>query len=139
MPGAAPPADGQGKQGNNQKKNGQSNRNKGNKNRENGQESGVSSPTKEMASLNMDATPSSNGHASAPTANGAVPAQETAAPAGSGPLSPEDKKRRALQKKLGAIDALKALKAEGKKLEKTQEKKIEAEAEIRKELQDLGN
>ena len=53
------------------------------------------------------------------------------------PLTPEDKKRRALQKKLGAIEALKAKRESGEKLEKTQEKKIEAEAEVRKELADL--
>lgn len=54
------------------------------------------------------------------------------------PLTPEDKKRRALQKKLGAIEALKARRAAGEKLEKTQEKKIEAEEEVRKELAELA-
>lgn len=53
-------------------------------------------------------------------------------------LSPEDKKRRALQKKLGAIEALKAKRDAGEKLEKTQEKKIEAEAEVRAELSQLS-
>ena len=54
------------------------------------------------------------------------------------PLTPEDKKRRALQKKLGAIEALKAKRAAGEKLEKTQEKKIDAEAEVKKELAEVG-
>lgn len=54
------------------------------------------------------------------------------------PLTPEDKKRRALQKKLGAIEALKARRDAGEKLEKTQEKKIEAEDEVRKELDELA-
>jgi len=53
-------------------------------------------------------------------------------------LTPEDKKRRALQKKLGAIEALKARRAAGEKLEKTQEKKIEAEDEVKKELSELA-
>jgi translation initiation factor 2A len=53
-------------------------------------------------------------------------------------LTPEDKKRRALQKKLGAIEALKARRAAGEKLEKTQEKKIEAEDEVKKELSELS-
>lgn len=58
--------------------------------------------------------------------------------AAASPLTPEDKKRRALQKKLGAIEALKARRAAGEKLEKTQEKKIEAEDEVKKELSELA-
>ncbi|ORY90083.1 eukaryotic translation initiation factor eIF2A-domain-containing protein [Leucosporidium creatinivorum] len=49
-------------------------------------------------------------------------------------LSSDDKKRRALMKKLTAIDQLKAKKAAGEKLELTQHKKLDSEAEIRKEL-----
>ncbi|GAA6062758.1 hypothetical protein JCM10212_005554 [Sporobolomyces blumeae] len=53
-------------------------------------------------------------------------------------LSPEDKKRRAIVKKLTAIEQLKAKKAAGEKLELTQHKKLESEAELRKELEALG-
>ncbi|KAK4699480.1 translation initiation factor 2A, partial [Phenoliferia sp. Uapishka_3] len=49
-------------------------------------------------------------------------------------LSSDDKKRRALMKKLTAIDQLKTKKESGEKLELTQYKKLESEAEIRKEL-----
>lgn len=58
--------------------------------------------------------------------------------AASGALSPEDKKRRAIVKKLTAIDQLKVKKAAGEKLELTQHKKLESEAELRKELAALG-
>ncbi|BGP21307.1 eukaryotic translation initiation factor 2A [Rhodotorula toruloides] len=53
-------------------------------------------------------------------------------------LSPEDKKRRAIVKKLNAIEQLKVKKAAGEKLELTQHKKLENEAELRKELEALG-
>ena len=52
-------------------------------------------------------------------------------------LSSDDKKRRALMKKLTAIDQLKVKKASGEKLELTQHKKLESEEEIRKELASL--
>ncbi|KAK4052206.1 hypothetical protein OIO90_004428 [Microbotryomycetes sp. JL221] len=55
-------------------------------------------------------------------------------------LSPDDKKRRALVKKLTAIEQLKVKRDAGEKLELTQVKKLDSEAEIRKELAalDLG-
>ncbi|PLW34016.1 hypothetical protein PCASD_22333 [Puccinia coronata f. sp. avenae] len=53
-------------------------------------------------------------------------------------LSPEDKKRRSLMKKLTAIEQLKERRKRGEKLEITQIKKIESEAETRKELEALG-
>lgn len=70
----------------------------------------------------------------------AAAAEPTAAEveAASGALSPEDKKRRAIVKKLTAIDQLKVKKAAGEKLELTQHKKLESEAELRKELAALG-
>lgn len=57
-----------------------------------------------------------------------------------GPLSPspEEKKRRALHKKLRAIEELKMRQASGEKLEDTQVKKIATESEIRRELDKLG-
>ncbi|KAK4050388.1 hypothetical protein OIV83_003457 [Microbotryomycetes sp. JL201] len=74
--------------------------------------------------------------------SGNDPAAETvvAAPAAapepesSSALSPDDKKRRALVKKLTAIEQLKVKRDAGEKLELTQHKKLESEAEIRKEL-----
>ena len=52
-------------------------------------------------------------------------------------LSADDKKRRALMKKLTAIEQLKVKKLAGEKLELTQHKKLDSEAEIRKELAEL--
>ncbi|KAA1106833.1 hypothetical protein PGTUg99_013885 [Puccinia graminis f. sp. tritici] len=55
-----------------------------------------------------------------------------------GALSPEDKKKRSLMKKLTAIEQLKDRRKRGEKLEITQIKKIDSEAETRKELEALG-
>ena len=52
--------------------------------------------------------------------------------------SPQDKKIRALLKKLRAIDDLKMRRAGGEKLEGTQIKKMETEDGVRKELEALG-
>ena len=57
-------------------------------------------------------------------------------PGGGG--TPQDKKARALLKKLRAIDDLKMRRAGGEKLEGTQIKKMDTEEEVRKELQSLG-
>lgn len=57
-------------------------------------------------------------------------------PGGGG--NPQDKKIRALLKKLRAIDDLKMRRAGGEKLEGTQKKKMETEDEVRKELGGLG-
>ena len=93
------------------------------------------------------ASPAQQPEPSAPATNGATAPTTPARPSLSNgisqmdigsPLTPEDKKRRALQKKLGAIEALKAKRDSGEKLEKTQEKKIEAEAEVKRELAELG-
>ncbi|KAI0294651.1 eukaryotic translation initiation factor eIF2A-domain-containing protein [Multifurca ochricompacta] len=54
------------------------------------------------------------------------------------PLDPVQKKVRNLNKKLKAIDDLKEKAARGERLEATQLKKIESEADIRKELATLG-
>lgn len=52
--------------------------------------------------------------------------------------TPQDKKLRALLKKLRAIDDLKMRRAGGEKLEGTQIKKMETEEEVRRELEGLG-
>lgn len=81
----------------------------------------------------------------APKTNGAVPAQDViepspdftvTSPGGGG--TPQDKKVRALLKKLRAIDDLKMRRAGGEKLEGTQIKKMDTEDEVRKELDTLG-
>ncbi|KAL6721065.1 hypothetical protein ACLMJK_000165 [Lecanora helva] len=54
------------------------------------------------------------------------------------PAGPQDKKIRALLKKLRAIDDLKMRRAGGEKLEGTQIKKMETEDAIRRELEGLG-
>ncbi|KAH9915267.1 translation initiation factor eIF-2A [Epithele typhae] len=57
---------------------------------------------------------------------------------GDGGLDPTAKKVRNLSKKLKAIDELKEKQQKGERLEATQLKKIDTEAEIRKELAGLG-
>ncbi|KAF8598168.1 hypothetical protein BDV93DRAFT_609958 [Ceratobasidium sp. AG-I] len=52
-------------------------------------------------------------------------------------VSPKEKKIKALQKKLQAIEQLKARQEKGDKLELTQVQKIEGEAALRKELEEL--
>jgi len=80
--------------------------------------------------------------ASAPSPSPApAPAQETrelsvTSPGAGG--SPQEKKIRALLKKLRAIDDLKMRRAGGEKLEGTQIKKMDTEDEIRRELEGLG-
>jgi len=56
---------------------------------------------------------------------------------GVGTKEPQDKKVRALLKKIRAIEELKMRQAGGEKLEDTQIKKIQTEAAVRKELRDL--
>jgi len=56
---------------------------------------------------------------------------------GTGAKEPQDKKVRALLKKIRAIEELKMRQATGEKLEDTQVKKIQTEGTVRKELRDL--
>lgn len=83
-----------------------------------------------------------NGVSAAPSPAPAVTEVETP-PTTPGPgldsaLDPVAKKIRNLNKKLKAIDELKEKAKRGGRLEATQLKKIEGEADIRKELQNLG-
>lgn len=80
---------------------------------------------------------------SSPAANGTrvkaaqeAPELSVTSPGGGG--TPQDKKTRALLKKLRAIDDLKMRRAGGEKLEGTQMKKMDTEDEVRKELEGLG-
>lgn len=79
-------------------------------------------------------TPAVNG-TSAKAPQGA-PELSVTSPGGGG--TPQEKKTRALLKKLRAIDDLKMRRAGGEKLEGTQIKKMDTEDEIRKELEGLG-
>ncbi len=65
-----------------------------------------------------------------------APELSVTSPGGGG--TPQDKKARALLKKLRAIDDLKMRRAGGEKLEGTQIKKMGTEDEVRKELESLG-
>ena len=65
-----------------------------------------------------------------------APELSVTSPGGGG--TPQDKKTRALLKKLRAIDDLKMRRAGGEKLEGTQIKKMDTEDEVRKELEGLG-
>ena len=67
-----------------------------------------------------------------------VPPPKLTASSPSNDNAPQDKKIRALLKKLRAIDDLKMRRAGGEKLEGTQIKKMETEDDVRKELQCLG-
>ncbi|GJE88109.1 translation initiation factor eIF2A [Phanerochaete sordida] len=75
-----------------------------------------------------------NGSGAATPANGSVPSTPAIDASG---LDPIAKKVRNLNKKLKAIDELKEKQKKGERLEATQLKKIETEAEIRKELSGL--
>lgn len=66
-----------------------------------------------------------------------APAVSVTSPGG-GSGGPQDKKIRALLKKLRAIDDLKMRRAGGEKLEGTQIKKMDTEDEVRRELEGLG-
>ena len=65
-----------------------------------------------------------------------APELSVTSPGGGG--GPQDKKIRALLKKLRAIDDLKMRRAGGEKLEGTQIKKMDTEDEVRRELEGLG-
>ncbi|KAI0781547.1 translation initiation factor eIF-2A [Trametes elegans] len=84
----------------------------------------------------IDIPPAPNGSAevAAAAANGSVPPT----PGADGALDPTAKKVRNLNKKLKAIEELKEKQKKGERLEATQLKKIDTEAEIRKELSGLG-
>ena len=79
-------------------------------------------------------TPASNG----PSAKAPLEAPELSVTSPGGGGTPQDKKTRALLKKLRAIDDLKMRRAGGEKLEGTQIKKMDTEDEVRKELEGLG-
>ncbi|GAA6038641.1 hypothetical protein JCM8097_009461 [Rhodosporidiobolus ruineniae] len=90
---------------------------------------------------NGDSSSAANSGASTPLPPpvpvAAVP-EPTPEPEAPGALSAEDKKRRAIVKKLTAIEQLKAKKAAGEKLELTQHRKLDTEVELRKELEALN-
>lgn len=82
--------------------------------------------------------PTANGRAKQPPPLPPVEAPDvTVTSPGSGG-GPQDKKIRALLKKLRAIDDLKMRRAGGEKLEGTQLKKMDTEEEVRNELEGLG-
>ena len=114
IPGAPPPgapANAEDPLANRRKKKGGDKKGKGTKNNAQ-QEDGAGS-----------STPASGTATPQPVPELAPPVPEVPAPEPS--LSPEDKKRRAIVKKLTAIEQLKAKKAAGEKLELTQHKKLE--------------
>ncbi|KAK4690194.1 translation initiation factor 2A, partial [Lecanoromycetidae sp. Uapishka_2] len=75
---------------------------------------------------------------STPAPKPAPPAPEVSITSPNSGADPQDKKIRALLKKLRAIDDLKMRRAGGEKLEGTQIKKMDTEDEIRRELEGLG-
>lgn len=72
-------------------------------------------------------TPKKGGKKKPVSAAAPIPDAVTGVAAVEAPLSPEDKKRRALKKKLDAIEGLKERKAKGDMLEQTQLGKIASE------------
>jgi len=86
-------------------------------------------PNKQNLSINSKAAP-------APAAPMAAPELSVTSP---DKVSPNEKKRRALLKKMRAIDDLKMREAGGEKLEDTQIKKIATEAAVQAELDALGS
>ncbi|GAA5890411.1 hypothetical protein JCM16303_000171 [Sporobolomyces ruberrimus] len=129
IPGAPPPGapvNAEDPLANRRKKKGGDKKGKGNKGQQQQAEDGAGS-----------STPASGTATPAPVPELPPPVPEV--PAVEPSLSPEDKKRRAIVKKLTAIEQLKSKKAAGEKLELTQHKKLESEAELRKELDALGS
>ncbi|KZV68091.1 translation initiation factor eIF-2A [Peniophora sp. CONT] len=90
-------------------------------------------PTRASANPNGGANGSANGNGKAPVKEVEV-VQAEIEPVADPALDPVAKKLRNLNKKLKAIDELKEKQGRGERLEATQLKKIESEAEIRKEL-----
>ncbi|KAL8733520.1 MAG: hypothetical protein Q9181_003553 [Wetmoreana brouardii] len=80
--------------------------------------------------------PRSNGVVLPPPATEPPPDLTVTSPGSAG--TPQDKKIRALLKKLRAIDDLKMRRAGGEKLEGTQIKKMDTEDDVRRELEGLG-
>jgi len=93
---------------------------------------GLAPPTDEPA------TPKKGGKKKPVSAAAPIP-DATPAAAVEAPLSPEDKKRRALKKKLDAIEGLKERKARGDVLEQTQLGKIATEARRASALDDADD
>jgi translation initiation factor 2A len=81
-------------------------------------------------------TPAPNGQIATSGSIPEPPDLTVTSPGGGG--SPQEKKIRALTKKLRAIDDLKMRRAGGEKLEATQIKKMDTEDAVRKELESLG-
>ncbi|RPD55709.1 translation initiation factor eIF-2A [Lentinus tigrinus ALCF2SS1-7] len=104
---------------------------KGAKDKEGAKKEGVEG----SARPSIDIPVNGNGNAEA-AANDAASVPPT--PGAEGGLDPIAKKVRNLNKKLKAIEELKEKQKKGERLEATQLKKIDTEAEIRKELSGLG-
>ncbi|KAI8974220.1 translation initiation factor eIF-2A [Trametes punicea] len=104
--------------------------------KEGGKKDGAATPTGGEASArpSIDIPPNGGVEVVTAAANGSVPPT----PGGDGGLDPTAKKIRNLNKKLKAIEELKEKQKKGERLEATQLKKIDTEAEIRKELAALG-
>ncbi|KAI4155190.1 MAG: hypothetical protein LQ341_000223 [Variospora aurantia] len=92
--------------------------------------------SREQQSSKLPPGPKTNGMSSAPAASEPAPDLTVTSPGSGG--SPQDKKVRALLKKLRAIDDLKMRRAGGEKLEGTQIRKMDTEDEVRQELDSLG-
>jgi len=106
-----------------------------------GKKGGAQQQQQDGANGDSSSAPGSGAATPAPAPEPAaapVPALAPPIPVVEPTLSPEDKKRRAIVKKLTAIEQLKVKKAQGEKLELTQHKKLDSEAELRKELAALG-
>ncbi|KAI4260026.1 MAG: hypothetical protein LQ352_000522 [Teloschistes flavicans] len=92
--------------------------------------------SQEQYSNKSTPTPKTNGVTQQHLASEPLPDLTVTSPGGAG--TPQDKKIRALLKKLRAIDELKMRRAGGEKLEGTQIKKMDTEDDVRKELDGLG-
>ena len=90
------------------------------------------SNTKAKTSSSTDANPGANGD------NNSTPPEGQASNTGRPPMPPEEKRIRALLKKLRSIETLKQRRINGDKLEDTQILKINSEPNVRKELSELG-
>ncbi|KIY51856.1 translation initiation factor eIF-2A [Fistulina hepatica ATCC 64428] len=109
------------------------------------QESPEGSPPRETPAKNGKANGKMNGHVKSRPGSVSVPSPDLAVATPATPATPVDstldpvaKKIRNLSKKLKAIDELKEKAMRGERLEATQLKKMDGEADIRKELDALS-
>ncbi|KAF7359064.1 Eukaryotic translation initiation factor 2A [Mycena sanguinolenta] len=108
------------------------------KRKEKGERAANGEQVEDLGRPSIEVTPNGNGTLYIPPPDLAVDGESPLTSGLDGALDPAAKKARNLNKKLKAIEELKEKAKRGERLEATQLKKMEGEAEIRRELASLG-